>query len=193
MSSDRKIPFFDYQALYKSKQSEILDVLTDVMKRGAYILQRDLAEFEENLKEFLDVKHAFGVADGTNALLLSLYAVGLESGDEVILPSHTYQRIVGHTRCDDCTSTHKSKFSNRNATDNSAIGAKSCSSFDQRIAIFIFSAYSGPRVIYIREHHAWPAENFIFQRHIVVNRNTILYFYIISNDDHVSNKDILTE
>jgi len=95
MSSDREIPFFDYQALYQSQQSEILDVMTDVMKRGAYILQTDLAEFEENLKEFLDVKHAFGVANGTDALLLSLYAVGLESGDEVILPSHTYVATAG--------------------------------------------------------------------------------------------------
>ena len=90
MSSAREIPFFNYQALYQKQKSEILDVLTDVMERGAYILQKDLAEFEQNLKDFLDVKHAFGVGDGTNALLLSLYATGLERGDEVILPSHTY-------------------------------------------------------------------------------------------------------
>jgi len=95
MSFIREIPFFNYQALYQNQRSEILDVLTDVMERGAYILQKDLAEFEENLKQFLDVKHAFGVADGTNALLLSLYAVGLESGDEVILPSHTYIATAG--------------------------------------------------------------------------------------------------
>jgi len=95
VSSAREIPFFDYQALYQSQQSEILHVLTDVMERGAYILQKDLAEFEQNLKVFLDVKHAFGVADGTNALLLSLYAVELERGDEVILPSHTFVATAG--------------------------------------------------------------------------------------------------
>jgi dTDP-4-amino-4,6-dideoxygalactose transaminase len=90
MSPAREIPFFNYQALYRSQQTEILDVLTDVMERGAYILQQDLADFEQNLKDFLGVKHAFGVGDGTNALLLSLYAVGLQRGDEVIIPSHTY-------------------------------------------------------------------------------------------------------
>lgn len=95
MSSVREIPFFNYQALYQNQKLEILEVLTDVMERGAYILQKDLAEFENNLKDFLDVKHAFGVADGTNAILLSLYAVGLEHGDEVILPSHTYIATAG--------------------------------------------------------------------------------------------------
>lgn len=65
-------------------------VIHDVMSRGAYILQKDLAQFETNLKKFLGVKHAFGVADGTNALLLALRAAGIDQGDEVILCSHTY-------------------------------------------------------------------------------------------------------
>jgi dTDP-4-amino-4,6-dideoxygalactose transaminase len=65
-------------------------VLHDVMSRGAYILQKDLDQFEENLKKFLDVKHALGVADGTNALILGLRAAGIGKGDEVILCSHTY-------------------------------------------------------------------------------------------------------
>jgi dTDP-4-amino-4,6-dideoxygalactose transaminase len=42
------------------------------------------------LKKFLDVKHVFGVADGTNALILGLRAAGIDQGDEVILCSHTY-------------------------------------------------------------------------------------------------------
>ncbi len=90
MSSAREVPFFNYQALFCDQKTEILNVLTDVMERGAYILQKDLEEFERNLQSFLDVKHAFGVADGTNALFICLHAVGLERGDEVILPSHTY-------------------------------------------------------------------------------------------------------
>src|SRR5689334_5006851 len=60
------------------------------MTRGAYILQKDLTEFEANLRAFLGVKHAIGVADGTNALKLCLLAAGVGPGDEVVVPAHTY-------------------------------------------------------------------------------------------------------
>ena len=90
MAAAIKIPFFNYPALFKMQQKEIIDTMQDVMSRGAYILQKDLEEFEDNLKRFLGVKHALGVADGTNALILSLRAAGIMPGDQVILPSHTY-------------------------------------------------------------------------------------------------------
>lgn len=85
-----KIPFFNYQALFKLQEKEIMDTFHDVLSRGAYILQKDLEDFENNLKKYLNVKYVFGVADGTNALLLSLLAAGVGAGDEVILSSHTY-------------------------------------------------------------------------------------------------------
>lgn len=90
MAEFRKIPFFNYPGLFKSKEKEIMATLKDVLGRGAYIMQKDLEQFENNLKKFLGVKHAFGVADGTNALILSLRAAGIGPLDEVILPSHTY-------------------------------------------------------------------------------------------------------
>ena len=90
MTEFRKIPFFNYPSLFKIKEKEIMANLQDVLGRGAYIMQKDLEQFEKNLKKFLGVKHAFGVADGTNALILSLRAVGVGPMDEVILPSHTY-------------------------------------------------------------------------------------------------------
>ena len=90
MTAMKNIPFFNYPALFKANEKEIMDVLHDVMSRGAYILQKDLVQFEDNLKKLLDVKHVFGVADGTNALILGLRAAGIGNGDEVILCSHTY-------------------------------------------------------------------------------------------------------
>jgi dTDP-4-amino-4,6-dideoxygalactose transaminase len=63
-----KVPFFNYPALFNAQEKEIMDTLHDVMSRGAYILQEDLEEFEENIKELIGVKHVLGVADGTNAL-----------------------------------------------------------------------------------------------------------------------------
>lgn len=90
MTIKKNIPFFNYPALFKANEKQLMEVLHDVMSRGAYILQKDLEQFENNLAKFLDVKHAFGVADGTNALILGLRAAGIGPGDEVILCSHTY-------------------------------------------------------------------------------------------------------
>lgn len=90
MSVTRYIPFFNYPALFAEKETEMSQVILDVCRRGAYILQKDLADFERNLAGYMGVKHAFGVANGTDAIWLGLMAVGIGRGDEVILPSHTY-------------------------------------------------------------------------------------------------------
>jgi len=90
MITKKNIPFFNYPALFKEQEKEIMVTLHDVMSRGAYILQRDLEEFEENIKELIRVKHVLGVADGTNALILALRAADIALGDEVIMSSHTY-------------------------------------------------------------------------------------------------------
>ena len=90
MTIKKQIPFFNYPALFKLKEKEIMDTFHDVLSRGAYILQKDLFEFENHIKEFLNVKHCFGVADGTNALILALRAAGIGHGVEVIVCSHTY-------------------------------------------------------------------------------------------------------
>lgn len=90
MQSPNKIPFFDYPALFAQRKQEYLEVVADVLERGAYIMQQDLFDFETELAAYLGVKHAIGVADGTMALLISLKAAGIGPGDEVILPSHTF-------------------------------------------------------------------------------------------------------
>lgn len=86
----RPVPFFNYGALFQREEKEITEILVDVMRRGAFILQKDLAEFEKNLAKYMGVKHAFGVADGSNAISIALLAAGIQPGDEVILPSHTF-------------------------------------------------------------------------------------------------------
>src|SRR5574337_671501 len=90
MTTARSIPFFPYPEVFMAREKELLGVIADVCGRGAYILQKDLVEFERHLAEFLGVKHAFGVANGTDAIVIGLKAVGIGPSDEVILPSHTY-------------------------------------------------------------------------------------------------------
>lgn len=86
----RSIPFFNYPALFAEHRDEYMRTFEDVLSRGAYIMQRDLAEFEEALGAYLGVRHAIGVADGTVALKLALTLAGVGQGDEVIVPSHTF-------------------------------------------------------------------------------------------------------
>jgi dTDP-4-amino-4,6-dideoxygalactose transaminase len=89
MSELRKIPFFDYPRLFLDDREEILRTVEEVGRRGAFIMQKDLAEFETNLSSFTGAKHAVGVANATDGLELAWLAVGLNKGDEVIISSHT--------------------------------------------------------------------------------------------------------
>jgi dTDP-4-amino-4,6-dideoxygalactose transaminase len=86
----KQIPFFNYPLLYDQRKEEYQNVLNDVLTRGAYIMQKDLFDFEKNLGEYLNVDHVIGVADGTMAIFSSLMAAGITKGDEVIIPSHTF-------------------------------------------------------------------------------------------------------
>lgn len=83
------IPFFNYRGAFAAHEDEFLEIIRDVVRRGAFIQQRDLAEFEEALAEFLGVNYAFGVGNATDGLIIALKAAGLKPGDEVIFPSHT--------------------------------------------------------------------------------------------------------
>ena len=84
-----KIPFFNYQYLFKSREKKFIEIITDIGNRGAYILQKDLEEFEENLAKYIGVKYALGVANGTDAIWLALLAADIGKGDEVIFASNT--------------------------------------------------------------------------------------------------------
>lgn len=86
----RTIPYVNYPALFNQNEAEFLEVMRDVCRRGAFIMQRDLSEFEANLAKYLGVKHAVGLADGTMALFLAMKAAGIKQGDEVLVPSHTF-------------------------------------------------------------------------------------------------------
>ncbi|NBW66957.1 aminotransferase class V-fold PLP-dependent enzyme, partial [bacterium] len=84
------IPFFPYSDLFMADEAALTEVMMGVCRRGAFILQKDCLDFEANLAKFMGVKHAFGVANGTDAIIIGLKAAGIGAGDEVILPSHTY-------------------------------------------------------------------------------------------------------
>lgn len=90
MEDKRSVPFFPYSRLFTSEEAEIMAVLKEVLHRGAFILQKDVVEFEKNVAEYIGAKHVIGVANATDALILALRAAGIGPGNEVIFSSHTF-------------------------------------------------------------------------------------------------------
>src|SRR3954471_8925006 len=85
----RSIPFFNYKTAFSAREDEYVSIFRDIIHRGAFIQQRDLADFERRVAEYLGVKHVIGVGNATDGLVMAWRAVGLKPGDEVIFPSHT--------------------------------------------------------------------------------------------------------
>ena len=87
--STRNVPFFNYPYVFTSQEDELLAIVRDVGRRGAFILQRDLEQFEQNLAEYVGAKYVVGVANATDGLHLAVRAAGVGPGDEVIFCTHT--------------------------------------------------------------------------------------------------------
>jgi dTDP-4-amino-4,6-dideoxygalactose transaminase len=68
---------------------QILKAIERVMTSAEYILGSEVLEFEKAFAEYIGVQNCVGVNSGTDALILSLRALGIGPGDEVIAPSHT--------------------------------------------------------------------------------------------------------
>ena len=84
------VPFLDVGASYRELRAEIDAAVGRVLAGGWYLLGEELRVFEEEWAAYLGVRHCIGVANGLDALMLSLRALGVGPGDEVIVPSNTY-------------------------------------------------------------------------------------------------------
>lgn len=80
----------DLKGQYLKIKEEIDEAVLEVLGSTKYIQGPAVKMFEKNLGAYLDVKHVIGCANGTDALQVALMAIGLEPGDEVIVPSFTY-------------------------------------------------------------------------------------------------------
>jgi dTDP-4-amino-4,6-dideoxygalactose transaminase len=89
MSEIRNVPFFNYPRAFLDDRDDLLKIFEDVGRRGAFILQQDLRDFEANLARYTGARYAVGVANATDGLELAWMALGLRPGDEVICCSHT--------------------------------------------------------------------------------------------------------
>lgn len=88
------IPFLDLKAINTQYRDQLIAACTQVIDSGWYICGKELEEFEHNFANYCGTRYAIGVANGLDALILTLRAwkeLGkLNEGDEVIVPSNTY-------------------------------------------------------------------------------------------------------
>ncbi len=85
-----KIPFATFKPLETELDKELRDVFDRVFNYSCYIQGVEDEEFEKAFAEYCDSKYCIGVGNGLDALFLSLKALGIKEGDEVIVPSNTY-------------------------------------------------------------------------------------------------------
>ena len=85
-----KIEMVDLRGQYQAVKEEINQAIQEVLDAGAFINGPQVKIFAEHLAAYNRVKHVIPCANGTDALQLALMALGLQSGDEVIVPVHTY-------------------------------------------------------------------------------------------------------
>ena len=89
MTASRVVPFFNYPNVYERYAAEFQAALDDVGRRGAFIQQADLTQFEQDIAEFVGVDHCVAVSNATVGLQLAMMAGRLPPHSEVIISSHT--------------------------------------------------------------------------------------------------------
>ncbi len=84
------IPFLDLSVIHDELRDELNAAFDRVLRSGTYIMGPELEAFEREFADYCEADHAIGLGNGLDALRLALLALGVQPGDEVIVPSHTF-------------------------------------------------------------------------------------------------------
>ena len=85
-----QVPKYRYPAQFEGREKALLERIEEVLLRGGYVLGKEVAEFEDRFAAYLGTGHAVGVNSGTDALVLTLDALGVGPGDEVVTVANTF-------------------------------------------------------------------------------------------------------
>jgi dTDP-4-amino-4,6-dideoxygalactose transaminase len=89
------VPLLDLKAQFRDIRTEVMAAIEAVCDEQGFILGPRVAELEQAVAKYVGVSHAVGVTSGSDALLLSLMAVGVKAGDEVVTVSFTFFATAG--------------------------------------------------------------------------------------------------
>ncbi len=85
-----EVPLLDLKAQYRRIRAEVSQAIDEVLESQQFILGSKVQRFEEQAASYLQSDAAIGVASGSDALLLSLMALGIGAGDAVLVPTFTF-------------------------------------------------------------------------------------------------------
>ena len=85
-----KIPFLSFEGLHAPIKEDLKQAFSNVLDSNWFVMGSQLEAFEKEYAEWNEVNHCIGVSNGLDAIILSLRALGIGPGDEVIVPSNTY-------------------------------------------------------------------------------------------------------
>jgi dTDP-4-amino-4,6-dideoxygalactose transaminase len=98
---NEKIPLLDLPAEIESIWDELMATIQGVLKEGRFIMGPNVKAFEQEVADYLGVKHAVALNSGTDALVLGVHALGIQPGDEVLTTPFTFfatAEAVSHFR-----------------------------------------------------------------------------------------------
>ncbi|ONN27585.1 Pleiotropic regulatory protein [Thermosipho affectus] len=84
------IPLFDLTRQYKEIKEEIINAIDNVLSSGRVILGPEVEKLEKTIADFIGVKYGVGVANGSDALVIALRAMGIQEEDKVITTPYTF-------------------------------------------------------------------------------------------------------
>ncbi|MDQ0506769.1 DegT/DnrJ/EryC1/StrS family aminotransferase [Xanthobacter agilis] len=90
MSQVDSVPFVDLSVQWRQIHDDVMPDIERLFAKNAFCLGPWVADFEQRIAAYLDVKHAVGVNSGTSALHLAMIAAGIGPGDKVLVPAHTF-------------------------------------------------------------------------------------------------------
>ena len=85
-----EIPFYNFNYQHKQIEKEVRQVFQEVFDSSWFVQGNKVKLFEQQYADYIGVKHCIGVGNGFDALTLSLRALGIGKGDEVLVPAHTF-------------------------------------------------------------------------------------------------------
>ncbi|MDO5896984.1 DegT/DnrJ/EryC1/StrS family aminotransferase [Agrobacterium sp. Azo12] len=86
----KKIEFIDLKAQYRHLKEKVDERISQVLEHGQFIMGPEVRELEQKLEEYTSAKHCITVSSGTEALLISLMALGVKPSDEIITTAFTF-------------------------------------------------------------------------------------------------------
>src|ERR1035437_513481 len=85
-----KVPYIDLSFQHKNIKTELIDAVSNIIETGQFILGDEVKKFEKSFAELCGTEYAIGVANGTDALFLTMKALGIDKGDEVITAPNSF-------------------------------------------------------------------------------------------------------